>query len=291
MSIIELKNVSRLYGFGDATTVALEEVDLNVEPGEFIAIMGPSGSGKSTLLNVVGLLDTPTHGDYKLHDRFVSRMRSNRRAKTRRDTVGFVFQSFNLISNLTALENVALPLAYKGMTQTRRLKRASDVLERVGLREREYFYPYQLSGGQAQRVAVARALVNDPSIIIADEPTGNLDSAASRLVMELLADIHKSGSTILMVTHNPELTRYASRVVFMHDGSIISDEKSALGTIPELAKNTMYSIPKTTLDDVAAGVSVLMEAIPDKSEKPKKKPKKKSKSKSRKYKANGGKKK
>ena len=262
MPVIELKDVSKLYGFGDATTVALDEVNLTIEPGEFIAVMGPSGSGKSTLMHVLGLLDRPTHGEYKLGERYVSRLRTNQRARLRRDTIGFVFQYFNLLPRMTVLENVALPLAYKGMTQTRRNKRAGEVLKRVGLSEREYFYPHQLSGGQAQRVAIARALVNNPSIIITDEPTGNLDSVSSRVVMELLSEIHKNGSTILMVTHNPELTRYASRVVFMHDGSIISDEKSALGEVPELARKTMYSIPKTTLDDDAAGVAALMGILP-----------------------------
>lgn len=263
MPVIELKDVSKLYGFGDATTVALDEVSLTIEPGEFVAIMGPSGSGKSTLMNVIGLLDRPTHGEYKLGDRYVSRLRTNQRARQRRDTIGFVFQYFNLLPRMTVLENVALPLAYKGTTQTRRHKKAGEVLKRVGLAEREYFYPHQLSGGQTQRVAIARALVNSPSIIIADEPTGNLDSGSSRVVMELLSEIHKSGSTILMVTHNPELTRFASRVVFMHDGSIISDEKSALGEVPELALKTMYSVPKTTLMDDVAGVAALMGAIPD----------------------------
>lgn len=290
MPVIKLSDVSKLYGFGNATTVALDEVNLTVESGEFIAIMGPSGSGKSTLLNMVGLLDTPTHGEYKLGERFVSRLGAARRARARRDTIGFVFQSFNLLNSLTVLENVALPLAYKGMMQTRRLKRAGEALEQVGLSEREYFYPYQLSGGQAQRVAVARALVNKPQIIIADEPTGNLDSAASRVVMELLSDIHKNGSTILMVTHNPELTRYATRVVFMHDGAIISDEDSKLGEVPELARTTMYSVPNKTFQDDVAGVSALMKEIP-KEDKEKKSPaKKRRKSKPKKYKKNGVKK-
>jgi len=187
----------------------------------------------------------------------------------RRDTIGFVFQSFNLLPKLTVLENVALPLVYKGITQTRRLKQAGAMLERVGLSDREQFYPKQLSGGQAQRVAIARALVNNPHIIIADEPTGNLDSQSSRLVMELLADIHKSGGTILMVTHNPELTRYATRVVFMHDGDIIGDEQSALGQVPKLLKKTMYSLSRFSLEDDLAGVSVLMKTFPDKIEKQK----------------------
>ena len=264
MPVIELQDVSKLYGFGDATTIALEEVSLKIEPGEFVAVMGPSGSGKSTLMNMLGLLDHPTHGSYKLGERFVSRLRPNTRAKTRRDIIGFVFQSFNLLPNMTVLENVALPLAYKGMTKTRRLKQAGNVLERVGLADREYFYPYQLSGGQAQRAAIARALVNNPSIIIADEPTGNLDSASSRVVMEVLSDIHASGSTVLMVTHNPELTRYASRVVFMRDGAIITDERSAIGELPETVRRRSYFVRRRTAEDDLAGVSALMGAVKDK---------------------------
>lgn len=274
MPIIELQDVSKLYGFGDATTVALDEVNLVIEPGEFVAIMGPSGSGKSTLMNVIGLLDRPTHGNYRLNGRIVSRLRAGQRAKNRRDRIGFIFQSFNLLPRLNVLDNVALPLVYKGITQTRRQKQAGAILERVGLADREYFLPRQLSGGQAQRVAIARALVNEPDIIIADEPTGNLDSASSRLVMELLSDIHKAGNTVLMVTHNPELTRYASRVLFMYDGSIVSDEKSALGQVPEIARRSMYFTPRTTEEDDLAGVSSLMSNLPDEgdeTEEPKKK--------------------
>ena len=257
MPLIELR---KLYGFGNATTVALDEVTLTVEPGEFVAVMGPSGSGKSTLMNVIGMLDRPTHGNYKLGDKHVSRLRSHHRARARRDTIGFVFQSFNLLPNVSVLENVALPLAYKGTMRTRRLKQAGYMLERVGLADREYFYPSQLSGGQSQRVAIARALVNNPSIIIADEPTGNLDSASSRLVMELLSEIHQSGSTILMVTHNPELTRYASRVVFMRDGYIVNDELTDVGELPTTIKRRAYFIPKKTAEDDLAGVSALMDA-------------------------------
>lgn len=263
MSVIYLEDVNKLYGFGDATTVALDEVNLSVERGEFVAVMGPSGSGKSTLMNVIGLLDRPTHGKYTLDGRHVARLRQAQRAKVRRDKIGFIFQSFHLLPRLTVLENVALPLAYKGMSQTRRLKKASAMLERVGLQDREYFLPSQLSGGQAQRVAIARALINDPQIIIADEPTGNLDSASSRLVMELLSDIHKAGNTILMVTHNPSLTKYASRVVFMHDGSIVADEQTKLGEIPETFKRSMYFLPKKTVDDDLKGVSSLMKTLPD----------------------------
>lgn len=282
--VIQLDDVSKLYGFGDATTVALDEVSLTINPGEFVAVMGPSGSGKTTLMNIIGMLDRPTHGNYLLNGRHVSRLRIRQQAKARRDTIGFVFQSFNLLPRLNVLDNVALPLAYKGMTQTRRLKQAGSLLERVGLGDREYFYPRQLSGGQAQRVAIARALVNNPHIIIADEPTGNLDSAASRLVMELLSDVHKSGNTILMVTHNPELTRYANRVLFMHDGSIIADEQSAIGEVPENARRSMYFMPRTTQEDDLAGVSALMSAIPDKEEK-KKAAAKKKKAKTSTYKA------
>lgn len=281
MPVIVLEEVSKLFGFGDAAAVALNEVSLSVEAAEFIAVMGPSGCGKSTLMNIIGLLDRPTHGNYQLNGRAVARLRPNQRARTRRDTIGFVFQSFNLLPKLTVLENVALPLAYKGMTQVRRFKRAAGMLERVGLADRQYFMPHQLSGGQAQRVAIARALINDPKIIIADEPTGNLDSYSSRLVMELLADIHKAGNTILMVTHNPELTRYATRVVFMHDGEIIADEQSKIGEVAETVRRSMYFMPKLTEEDDLAGVSALMQAIPDKAKrtvKRAKKPLKKAKS-------------
>lgn len=286
-NIIELNDVSKLYGFGDATTLALDEVNLTIGQNEFVAVMGPSGSGKSTLMNIIGLLDRPTHGEYKLNSRSASKLGSDRRAKIRRDTVGFIFQSYNLLPRLTALENVALPLAYKGMSLTRRLKLASSMLERVGLQDREYYYPGQLSGGQIQCVAIARALVNDPKLIIADEPTGNLDSVSARLIMELLSDIHKTGNTILFVTHNPELTRYANRVVYMRDGSIIQDEATSFGEVASTALREMYSIPAPTVEDDLEGVSALMKAVPQRSGKvsqSKKKPSKKTvrKSKSRK---------
>lgn len=262
MPLIELKDVSKLYGFGDATTLALDEVSLTINENEFVAVMGPSGCGKSTLMNVIGLLDRPTHGDYLLHTRHISKLRTGQRAKIRRDTVGFIFQSFNLLPRMTVIENVALPLAYKGLSVGKRIKMAANMLERVGLREREYYYPRHLSGGQAQCAAIARALINNPSIIIADEPTGNLDSANSRLVMELLSDIHKMGNTILFVTHNPELTRYATRVVYMHDGEIIHDEQTAIGEVAATAKKIMFTVPTKTEEDDLAGVSVLMKAVP-----------------------------
>ena len=261
-AVIDLKEVSKLYGFGNATTVALDEVSLTVEKGEFVAIMGPSGSGKSSLLNVIGLLDRPTHGTYSLSSRVVSKLRPNRLAKVRRDHIGFIFQSFNLLPRLTALENVALPLAYKGVAHTKRLKQASAALERVGLSDREYYYPKALSGGQAQRVAIARALVNNPSLIIADEPTGNLDSLSSRVVMELLAELHATGSTILMVTHNPELTRYATRVLYMLDGSVVYDEQTKLGEVPARAHTGGDPMPKSDEEEQLAGISAFMNAIP-----------------------------
>ncbi len=255
--------MSKLYGFGDATALALDEVSLTIEANEFVAVMGPSGCGKSTLMNIIGLLDRPTHGDYLLRGRHVSKLRQGQRAKIRRDTVGFVFQSFNLLPRMTVLENIALPLVYKGVSFGRRAKLASNMIDRVGLRDRALYYPRHLSGGQAQCAAIARALINDPSIIIADEPTGNLDSASSRLVMELLSDIHKMGNTILFVTHNPELTRYATRVVYMHDGAIIHDEQTAIGEVAATAKRIMFSVPSKTEEDDLAGVSLLMKMVPD----------------------------
>src|SRR5665213_674619 len=265
MALIKLEDVSKLYGFGDATNVALDEVNLVIEKGEFIAVMGASGSGKSTLMNVIGLLDRPGNGRYMLEGRSVPRLRADQAAKLRRDSIGFIFQSFNLLSRLTVLENVALPLAYKGMTVSKRAKQASAMLERVGIQSREYFYPYQLSGGQAQCAAIARALVNSPKLIIADEPTGNLDSAGSRLIMELLSEIHRGGNTtIIFVTHNPELTRYATRVVYMHDGAVIHDEKTAFGSVAPRARQVLYTLPVKTVEDDLAGVSALMKAIPSK---------------------------
>jgi len=265
MPLIQLQDVSKLYGFGDATTLALDEVSLTIEKGEFIAVMGPSGCGKSTLMNVIGLLDRPSHGNFWIDGKVVGKLRPNQAAKIRRDTIGFIFQSYNLLPRLTALENVALPLSYKGYTLNKRRKIASQMLERVGVQSREYFLPSQLSGGQAQCVAIARALVNNPKLIIADEPTGNLDSESSRLVMELLADIHKMGNTIIFVTHNPELTRYATKVVYMHDGGILHEESTRLGQVATRARKVLYSIPTTSEEDDLAGVSTLMKALPDKS--------------------------
>lgn len=260
--IIALDEITKLYGLGDAMTLALNEVTLSINEGEFVGVMGPSGCGKSTLMNIIGMLDRPTHGTYHFNDRKVSKLRAGRHAKIRRDEIGFIFQSFNLLPRLTVLENVALPLEYKGLTRRTQIRRAKEILERVGLKNREFFYPNQLSGGQAQCVAIARALVNNPKVLIADEPTGNLDSASSRLVMELLSEVHKTGNTVLMVTHNPELTRYATRVVYMHDGEIIHDEQTALGEVAPVARRVMYGVSKTQEEDDLAGVSALMNALP-----------------------------
>ncbi|MBP9813013.1 ABC transporter ATP-binding protein [Candidatus Saccharibacteria bacterium] len=241
MSLIKLENVSKVYGFGDATTIALDEVSLNIEKGEFVAVMGASGSGKSTLLNIIGLLDRCSEGKYLLNERDVSRIRSRRRAKIRRDHFGFIFQSFNLINTMTVLENVSLPLAYKGIIKLTRYKKASAMLQKIGLQNREYYLPNQLSGGQIQRVAIARALINRPSLIIADEPTGNLDSASSDSIMDMLRDIHEAGNTIIIVTHNPDLTAYASRVIYLRDGAVVSDQP--------LKKNEKVDLVKLTEED------------------------------------------
>lgn len=264
MAVIELQDVSKLYGFGDATTLALDEVSLTINKGEFVAVMGPSGCGKSTLMNMIGLLDRPTHGTYLLNGRRVDRLRPSQAAKQRRDTIGFIFQSFNLLPRLTVLDNVALPLSYTGMGTVKQQKIASNMLERVGMQNREYFLPGQLSGGQVQCAAIARALVNNPSLLVADEPTGNLDSNGSLLVMELLSEIHKMGNTIIFVTHNPELTRYATRVLYMHDGAIIKDEQTAIGEVAKTARKQMYKVSRPTEEDDLAGVSTLMKAVPAK---------------------------
>lgn len=238
--VIHLKGLTKRYGVGDAEHTVIDSLDLTIEKGEFIAIMGPSGCGKTTLLNILGLLDRADDGDYLLDDRNVETLGGARRAHIRSNQVGFVFQNFNLVPRLNVIDNVALPLTYKGIRKTKRLKQASKMLSTFHLSEREYYMPWQLSGGQTQRVAIARALVNDPSIVLADEPTGNLDSRSSHVIMEELADIHKRGNTIIMVTHNPDLTSYASRVIHMTDGRIDKDTKT-----PRAKKE---SAPKRRLD-------------------------------------------
>lgn len=224
--VIVLKDLKKRFGLGDAEHYAIDGIDLTIKKGEFIAIMGPSGCGKTTLLNILGLLDSDIEGEYELDGRRVSTLSSRKQARIRSQQIGFVFQSFNLVSRLNVIENVALPLTYKGIPRLERLKQASKMLHNFHLGEREYYMPHQLSGGQTQRVAIARALVNDPAIILADEPTGNLDSHASHIIMEELSDLHKRGNTIIMVTHNPRLTTYASRVITMLDGRIDTDTQT-----------------------------------------------------------------
>lgn len=225
-TIIELKGLTKRYGYGDTEVLALKDFDLEIKRGEFIMIMGPSGCGKTTLLDIIGLLDRATKGNYILNGENVAGISSRRQARLRAKKIGFVFQNFNLIEDLPIIENVALPLIYTGYTKTSRLKQASRALARFHLQEREYYYPHQLSGGQQQRVAIARAIVGSPEIILADEPTGNLDSRSSHIVMEELKSIHEEGNTIIMVTHNPALTAYATRVINMLDGQIDTDIKT-----------------------------------------------------------------
>jgi putative ABC transport system ATP-binding protein len=220
MNVIELDTISRTFGLGNGATNALRGVSLTVPKGEFLVIMGPSGSGKSSLLNIVGLLDQPDDGEYKLNGRDVAFLSQRRRAKIRRNHIGFIFQNFNLIGRMTVLENVSLPLLYRGMSTVKRYERASEILKYLGIQEREYYLPNQLSGGQLQRAAIARAMVNRPSIVLADEPTGNLDTKATKLIMAALKEIHEAGNTIIMVTHNPDLAAYGDRVIKMLDGKI-----------------------------------------------------------------------
>lgn len=223
--VIELENVSKQYGHHDTLHRALNSISLTIERGEFVAIMGPSGCGKTTLLNILGLLDSANGGDYRLNGVDVENLSSRRRAHIRSHEIGFIFQSFNLLPRMSVIDNVALPLTYSSMARYKQHKSASRMLKTFDLSEREYYMPTQLSGGQLQRVAIARALVNKPSIILADEPTGNLDSKASELIMNELSDIHRRGNTIIMVTHNPDLTTYATRIIHMLDGRIAHDTK------------------------------------------------------------------
>lgn len=253
--VIELRSLTKRYGIGEAEHNALDGIDLTIQKGEFITVMGPSGCGKTTLLNILGLLDRADDGDYFLDGFSVERLSRARHARIRSQQIGIVFQSFNLINRLSVIENVALPLTYKGVPHTKRLQMASDILKSFHLSEREYYMPWQLSGGQMQRVAIARALVNSPSIILADEPTGNLDSRSSHVIMEELSDLHKRGNTIVMVTHNPDLTSYASRVIHMLDGKIdkdvqlkplaSADEKVPLGSRSESKSKAKKTKRKT----------------------------------------------
>jgi len=222
-AVIEVKNLARDYDMGGETVRALKSVSLAINPNEYVAIMGPSGSGKSTLMNLIGCLDTPTAGAYWLDGIEVSRMSDDELAKVRNQKIGFVFQTFNLLPRATALHNVELPLIYAGVRSAERRKRAAHALERVGLGDRMSHKPNELSGGQRQRVAIARALVNDPSLLLADEPTGNLDSQTSGEIMDVFADLHRLGQTVVMVTHEADIAAHAHRVVTLRDGLIHSD--------------------------------------------------------------------
>ena len=225
-AVIQTSDISRIYQMGSETIRALKSVSISISKGEYVAFMGPSGSGKSTLMNIIGCLDTPSGGQYILNSNDVSDMTENELAEIRNKEIGFVFQTFNLLPRATSLENVALPLIYAGYSKTEREEKALKALEGVGLGDRAHHKPNELSGGQRQRVAIARALVNDPSIILADEPTGNLDSKTSYDIMDLFAQLHDKGNTIIMVTHEDDIAHYSHRIVRLRDGLVESDERN-----------------------------------------------------------------
>jgi putative ABC transport system ATP-binding protein len=222
-SVIDIKGIGKSYRIGDVVVNALREVDLQINKGEYVALMGPSGSGKSTLMNILGCLDTPSKGKYKLNGTDVSNMSDNDLAEIRNKEIGFIFQTFNLLARNSSLDNVALPLVYAGYPKKERIERAEVALKSVGLGDRMDHKPNELSGGQRQRVAIARALVNNPSIILADEPTGNLDSKTSYEIMELIEKIHEAGNTVIIVTHEEDIAKRAKRIVRLRDGLIEND--------------------------------------------------------------------
>jgi putative ABC transport system ATP-binding protein len=231
-SIIHLEEIRKHYIMGKQQLQVLKGISLDINKNEYVALMGPSGSGKSTLMNIIGCLDTATAGKYILNDQDVSKMEDNALAEVRNKEIGFVFQQFNLLPRLTALENVALPLVYAGMSKKMRNEKAMHVLEMVSLTDRSTHKPNELSGGQSQRVAIARALVNDPSIILADEPTGNLDSKTSYEIMDIFGKIHSEGNTVVLVTHEEDIANHAHRIVRLRDGTIESDKRTNPVTIP-----------------------------------------------------------
>ncbi|HRI24185.1 MAG TPA: ABC transporter ATP-binding protein [Ferruginibacter sp.] len=226
-SVIHLENIRKSYYLGKNELQVLKGITLDIFKNEYVALMGPSGSGKSTLMNILGCLDSPSGGKYLLNGKDVSRMPDNDLAEVRNKEIGFVFQQFNLLPRLTAAENVALPLIYSGINKKERQERAMDVLKRVKLDDRSHHKPNELSGGQAQRVAIARALINNPSIILADEPTGNLDTKTSYEIMGILSKIHTEGNTVILVTHEEDISQYAHRVIRLRDGLIESDKVNA----------------------------------------------------------------
>jgi len=230
-AVIEIKGIGKTYVIGDVVVEALRSVDLQIKKGEYVALMGPSGSGKSTLMNILGCLDTPSRGKYLLNGTDVSHMSDNELAQIRNKEIGFIFQTFNLLARNTSLENVALPLVYAGIGKKERLAIARDSLKSVGLADRVDHKPNELSGGQRQRVAIARALVNKPAIILADEPTGNLDTKTSHEIMDLLEEIHQQGNTVIIVTHEEDIAHYAHRVVRLRDGLVESDTMREASTI------------------------------------------------------------
>ena len=225
--LIHLSDVKKVFYTDEVETHALSGIHLDIKKGEYVSIAGPSGCGKSTLLSILGLLDTPTDGKYILNENAVENLSMSQRARIRNREVGFIFQSFNLIGDLTVYENVELPLTYRGMSSSDRKKRVTEALERVGMAHRIKHLPSQLSGGQQQRVAVARAVAGQPSILLADEPTGNLDSTNGEVVMELLRELHRSGATICMVTHDPRYSAYADRKVHLFDGQVVEEQSKA----------------------------------------------------------------
>lgn len=225
-TVIKLRKIVRNFKLGSETIKVLKEIDLDIEKGEYVALMGPSGSGKSTLMNLIGCLDTPTSGEYYLSGQLVSKLDDNELADIRNKEIGFIFQTFNLLPRSTALDNVILPLIYAGKTKSERDTQAKKVLEQVGLSDRITHKPNELSGGQRQRVAIARALVNNPSILLADEPTGNLDSKTSVEIMGLLHEIHQNGNTIIIVTHEEDIAQHAHRIIRLRDGVIEDDHKN-----------------------------------------------------------------
>jgi putative ABC transport system ATP-binding protein len=224
--VIELQGVTKVYSTDEVDTHALSDVGMTIGKGEYVSISGPSGCGKSTLLSILGLLDSPSEGSYRLDGRPVSQLPARERARVRNRQIGFIFQSYNLIGDLTVFENVELPLTFRDMPRADRIRRVTDALERVAMAHRAKHLPSQLSGGQQQRIAVARAVAGDPVILLADEPTGNLDSKSGESVMELLTDLHKNGSTICMVTHDPRYTRQADRTIHLFDGKVVDHGES-----------------------------------------------------------------